>query len=631
MATFVGFGSVSSPNGELTGSITATTIVSFTATPSTVYIGDPVEFTASASSTTGSQLTFTFFYDAYDYPYPTNNTESPYSTHTTSNPGTVTASFTYTRLGNLTAATSYYIVRLFVGDGSNTVAAQVTVNVIRNSAPKFDDFQTTSLLLNPDQVASFNATVSDADDDPVTVTWDFGDGTVAVNETGNAFIGIDVSQSHAWSPDIGPGMGPTLYYSMIVTLEDPYSNTVSATVVVGIRLPYNGLPIVYFDASSNTVDPDVEDEVTFYASARDPEGEALTWTFVVNNSVEDIDVIVSHTDVTSANTTVWNNLTYAFVTPGTYNVRLYVSDALIPYQIAPHNVTKVETVTVVGNAVPSVVDEIAMSDESPTIDTAEGFVIVTFTIHVYDGDGDALTVDWDMDDGVPRMNTSDGGLIIYKFNQDRRFDTTGSFNISATVTDGLEGHDVTKYRLVNVTSNNLPPVVLELNFTYETGDFALPGESIEFTLTFSDPEMDMLEVVWDFGDNTSLEYFNLTEYVDGVVTCRVNHTFHEVGVHNLTISYTDNQIGLLKHQKVKYAQVTVRDLYVAVPDIWTWWDYTSLALVILIPVLFILNLLRIRANKRRFEEKGGLSWEEMKLRESEMSVEEEADFYTEVD
>ncbi|MBE0518400.1 MAG: hypothetical protein IH630_04145 [Thermoplasmata archaeon] len=634
MVAVIDFGHVSSPSEGLTGSIAATTIGSFTATPSTVYVGDPVTFTATASSTTGSQLTFTFFYDAVDIPYPTNNTESPYSTHTTGNPGTVTTSFTYTRLGNLTTPglTSYYIVRLLVGDGSNTVSSLKQINVIENTAPTFVDSLPTSLTLDPDEVADFDINVSDPDDDPVTVTWDFGDGVVAVDETGNALLGIAVSQSHAWSPDIGPGMGPVFYYSMVVTLEDPHSNTVSATVVIGIRLPYNGLPVIYFDASSNNVDPDVEDEVTFYASAKDPEGEALTWTFVVNNSVEDVDVIVSHTDVTPVNTTVWNNLTYAFGNnPGTYNVRLYVSDALIPYQIAPHNVTKPETVTVIGNAVPSVVDQIAMSDESPTIDTAVTFVIVTFTIQAYDGDGDVLTVAWDMDDGVPRTNSSDGGWTTYEFNQDRLFNTTGSFNISATVTDGLEGHDVTKYRLVNVTSNNLPPVVIELNFTYETGDFALVGESVEFTLTLSDPEMDVLEIVWDFGDNTSQVYFNLTEYVDDVVMCRVNHTFNEVGVHNLTITYTDNQIGLLTHQKVKYAQVTVDELYIEVVDVWSWWDYTSLALLLIIPIVFILNLLRIRVNRRRFEEKGGQSWQEMKLRESEMSVEEESDFYTEVD
>ena len=79
MVAIIGFGPVSSTDGELRCSIAATTIDSLTATPSTAYVGETVTFTASASSTTSSQLTFTFFYDAYDYPYPTNNTESPYT------------------------------------------------------------------------------------------------------------------------------------------------------------------------------------------------------------------------------------------------------------------------------------------------------------------------------------------------------------------------------------------------------------------------------------------------------------------------------------------------------------------------------------------------------------------------
>ncbi len=621
-------------DGELRSGISATTINSFTVSPSTAYVGEPVTFTASASSTTGSQLTFTFFYDATDNPYPTNNTESPYTTHTTGNPGTVTTEFTYDRLGNLTfGTTSGYVVRLFVGDGSDTVSLSKTVYVIDNTAPRFEVPLPTTLTLDPDQVAYINITVEDADDDPVTVTWDFGDGAVVVNETGNAELGIDVRQSHAWSPELGPGMGPVLYYYMVVTLEDPYSHTTSRTVEVGIRLPYNGLPTVYFDASTNNVDPEVEDEVTFYTSAKDPEGEALTWTFLVNSSFEDVEetvaTFVSHTDVTPANTTVWNNLTYEFTVPGDYSVRVYVSDALIPYQVSPHNVTKVESVYVVGNAVPGVTDEIAVVG-IPTINTTIGFVILTFTVTVYDSDGDALTGTWDMDEGIIRTNTTDGDRQQHVFAQDRLFNKTGSYNISVTVTDGVDGHDVTRYKLLNVSSNNLPPVAA-LSFSYELGDYAYAGETIEFTLTLSDPEMDALEVVWDFHDNTSLIQFNLTEYVNGSLTCVVNHTFNALGTYNLTIYYTDNQVGLLNHTKEKKATVVVNYLPLKVVEPWDWWDYTSLGLLALIVIVFILNQVRVSMNRRRLEEKGGMSWEEMKLREDEMSTDEETDFYTEVD
>ena len=628
MVAIVGCGSDSFPGGELSGTIAATTIDSFTVSPSTVYVGEEVTFTASASSTTGSQLIFTFFYDAVVPPYPTNNTQSPYSEHITGNPGTVTTTFTYDRLGNLTSAPgSYYVVRLFVNDGAETRNMTRPVYVIENTAPTFVLTLPSTMSLLPDQVVDLSIIVADADNDPVTVTWDFGDGTIAVNSTGNALTGVPVSQTHAWSPDIGPGMGPVLYYSLVVTLEDPYSNTRTTTTSVGIQLPYNGLPVIYLRTSVNLVDP--EEEMTFYANATDPEGEALTWTWVMNNSIEDIEVLISHTDATPPGTKVWNNVTYAFSNPGTYNIRLYVSDALIPYQISPHNVTRSVKVIVVGNSAPSV-NEIAMSDESPSIDTELGYEIVTFTIRAYDGDGDALTVTWDLDDDDPVTNTSTGGLDTYTFRQDRTFTASGTYNISLEVTDGIVGHEVLRYRIVNVTSNNLPPNVIELNFTYETGDFAIPGESIDITLTLSDPEMDVLEVIWDFGDNTSRLYFNLTEYVNGVTTCTLNHTYTEVGVYNITIWYTDNQMGLLTHDKVKYVKVTVDDLYIRVVGGWGWWDYTSLAFLIFIPVALILNVYRLHIQRKRIEEKG-VTLEEMNLRESESAEELEEDFYAEVD
>lgn len=615
--------------GTLGCGMAATTIDSIIANPSTIYVGEEVTFTASASSTTGNPLTFTFFYDSITLPFQ-NNTHSPYSEHVTDNPGTVTTTFIYSSLGNLTSPSgSYFIVRLYVSDGTETKSDTETVFVLENTAPRFDSRLPGSISLLPDESVDLSIIVGDADDDPVTVTWDFGDGIVAVNNTGNALTGIPVSQTHAWSPDIGPGMGPLLYYSLVVTLEDPYGNTRTATTEIAIELPYNGLPSIFLTPSTFSLDPG--EEMTFYANATDPEGEALTWTFVLDNNIEDVDVLVYHTSVTPPGQKVWNNVTYAFENPGTYNVRLYVSDAQIPYQIFPHNVTKTRQVYVVGNAVPSVVDQIAMSDESPSIDTAAGFVDVVFTVQAYDSDGDSLLVTWDLGgDGNPATNTSAGGLVTYIFRQVRTFTTPGIYNISVVVTDGIVGHEVVSYRLATVTSDNLPPVVVELNFTYETGDFAIPGESVEFTLILSDPEMDSLELIWDFGDNTSRRYYNLTDYADGKVTCVLNHTYYEVGAYNITIWYTDNQIGLLTHNKEKYVVVTVGELYVAAEVHWNWWDYVSILLLVMVPVVLILNVRRIQIQRRRIEDEG-ISWEEMKLRESEMFDEQEEDFYTEVD
>ncbi|HIH01491.1 TPA: PKD domain-containing protein [Thermoplasmata archaeon] len=617
-------------DSPLRGHISAVTIDSFTVnggTSATVYIGEEVTFEASAHADSGTQLIFTIFYDAILDLEQTPNPNSPFSVNVTGNPGDIFTTYTYDRLGNLTSfGISYYRVKLSVFDGTNTLNLTRTVYVKENSAPLFELDLEDGYVLDPDEQLNMSIRVLDPDGDSVTVTWDFGDGEVVTNETGPAATGVSVSQTHAWSPDIGPGMGPSLYYYLLVTLEDPYSNTNSKTTVITITLPANGLPVVTFTASTNTIDPEVE--MTFYASATDPEGEALTWTFVFNNTIEDVDTVVSHTDATAPGTTVWNNLTYAFETSGTYKVRLWVSDALIPYQILPHNVTREVSMTVRGNSAPSLTSVISMAPEAPSINTAIGYVNVIFTINAWDADGDVVTLEWDMDDGEdPRINTTSGGLVVYDFKQVRTFTETGIFNITVTATDGIEGHETARYRLATVTSNNLPPSVTSLNFSYESGNFALPNESIEFVMTLSDPELDTLEVVWDFGDNTSLEHFNLTDYVDGTATCVVNHSYSSTGRYNVTIWFTDNQLGLLNHTKVYNAVVSVNVPNIKVVTGWSWWDYTSLVLLGMIPVAFFLNLLRIRKIRRNVE-KQGMTIEEMKLLQSE-TVDEPDDYLDE--
>ena len=626
-ATFWNPGADDSP---LRGHIAAVTIDSFTVnggTSATVYIDEEVTFEASAHADSGSQLVFTIYYDAVLDLEQTPNPNSPLSVNFTGNPGEITTTYVYDRLGNLTSfGVSYYRVKLSVFDGTDTLNVTRTVYVKENSAPLFELDLEDGYVLDPDEQLNMSIRVLDPDGDSVTVTWDFGDGVIETNDTGPAGTAVLVSQTHAWSPDIGPGMGPSLYYYLIVTLEDSYANTNSKTTIITITLPYNGLPEVTLSASVNVIDPEVE--MTFYASATDPEGEALTWTFVFNNTIEDVDVVVSHTGTSAPGETVWNNLTYAFQASGTYKVRLWVSDALIPYQIPPHNVTREVSMTVRGNSPPSLTDVISMAPEAPSINTAMGYVSVTFTINAWDADGDVVTLEWDMDDGEdPRINTTSGGLVVYDFKQVRTFTETGIFNITVTATDGVEDHITARYRVVTVTSNNLPPSVTSLNFSYESGNFALPNESIQFVMTFSDPEMDTLEVVWDFGDNTSLEYFNITEYVDGTATCIVNHSYSSVGRYNVTIWFTDNQLGLLNHTKLYNAVVSVNVPTVKVVTGWSWWDYTSLALLAMIPVVFVLNALRIRGVRRKVEEKG-MTLEEMKLLQSE-TVDEPDDYLDE--
>ncbi len=614
-----GLNSVHSPSGEeLQCGTMAASILSFTASPNRVYVGEEVTFTATATSSGSDSLTFTLYYDAVIDTALTNNTHSPYSVHVTDSPGTVTTTFIYDRLGNLTLGTdTFYVVRLVVSDGSATTDTElISVYVIENRAPTFELTLPAELPdLDPGEEVNLSVRVSDPDGDPLTVTWDFGDGTVVVDTTGPALPGIYVNQTYAWYPVTGPGIGGDVFFSLIVTLEDPYANSKTETSLVTVVLPPNGYPVIGFAASKTVIDP--TEDVTFYANATDPEGEALTWTFVFNNSFEDVLVATYHTDVTLPGAKVWNNVTYTFESPGNYGVRLYVCDGLDPHQSLANNVTKLVSVTVVGNSLPSVVDEIVMSEESPQIDVAVGYSLVTFTIQTYDADGEVITATWDLDDGGdPRVNTSVGGLIIYTFKQERYFNQTGEYNVSVVVSDGIPGHEVVSYREFTVASNNMPPSIDTVDIVYDAGNYAVPGEAVTFSVTLSDPEMDTIEITWDFGDNSSILSFNLTEYVDGNVTCVVNHSYSEVGTYNVTIWYSDNEIfGTLTHERIKMLTVIVDTPFERAVDSWSWWDYTSLIAVLMVPVALVMNLVWTRRRRKRLEAQG-ISLEELELRES---------------
>ena len=607
----------------------AATVLEFSAAPTTVYVGEEVTFTASASSTSSTTLTFTIYYDAVIDTEMTNNTHSPYSEHMTGNPGTVTTTFTYDQLGNLTSGTdTFYVVRLVVSDGSATTDTElISVYVIENRDPTFEMFLEDLPDLDPGEELNLSVKVYDPDGDPLVVTWDFGDGTVVVDTTGPALPGIYVNQTYAWDPVTGPGIGGYIFFSLVITLEDPYANSKAEASLITVVLPPNGYPVIGFAASEKVIDP--TEDVTFYANATDPEGEALTWTFVFNNGFEDVHVATYHTDVTPPGAKVWNNITYTFESPGNYDVRLYVCDGLDPYQSLAHNVTKSVSVTVVGNSLPSVVDEIVMSEESPQIDVAVGYFLVTFTIKTYDADGDVITATWNLDDGGDsKVNVSAGGLITYTFRQERYFNQTGVYNVSVVVSDGILGHEVVSYREFTVASNNMPPSIDTIDITYDAGNYAIPGEAVVFSVTLSDPEMDAIEITWDFGDNSSVISFNLTEYADGNVTCVVNHSYSEVGSYNVTIRYSDNELfGTLTHERTKMLTVIVDTPFERVVDFWSWWDYTSLIAVLMVPVALVINLVWTRRRRKRLEAQG-ISLEELELRES-IQLDEPVDYLEE--
>jgi hypothetical protein len=156
------------------------------------------------------------------------------------------------------------------------------------------------------------------------------------------------------------------------------------------------------------------------------------------------------------------------------------------------------------------------------------------------------------------------------------------------------------------------------DYSLSGGTNARVNETLNFTMVIHDAELDSIEVVIDFGDNSSRLYLNLTEFVNGNLTYIFTHVYSKVGSYSITIWYTDNKIGLFLHNKEFTTSVTIEEPIVVEVRIWDWWDYFTLSLVALAPVLVVLRIAVI-SRRRKSVEAEGMTLEEWKLITSEVA------------
>lgn len=580
-----------------TAAITKSLVIS----PTTARVGEEITFFANASSDMASMLNFTIYYD-YTFANGSLNPYSPVSINVTGNPGAVVTKFTYSEPGNLTGGA--YSVALVVYDGFSTTRSVKAVTILPgNSVPYFAPPLADGYAADIGVPAEFSVTVYDIDNDALTLTWDFGDGTPnVIQETGPAAAGVVCTQTHAWSPSpellYGVGDG-WINYLLVLFLEDDKGANVSTTSIINITLPHNYSPKGALTSSigdSSKVDP--SDVVYFNATAWDVEGEPLIWTFLFSNGTELIRTEVCHTDLTAPNTVLYVNLTHTFSATGNYSVTLYLTDVSAPEDeiealvilrdgyFDSHNVT-ISTLSFssIANRIPSVLADISVSPQDVYFDEDSNSAIVSFRIQASDADGDVLTAVWDFGDGSEqRTNTSYGSPgPVYTFIQLHVFNITGPFNVSVIVTDGRPGHEVLRYKRVNVTSNNSAPEVKDFQVLLSNSSYAAPGSVVQFILVIFDLERDPVTIIWNFGDGSALYWTNITAYdATGNATCYANHTYTTVGKYNVWINFTDNVFGRDGyHNETWTGFVTVSLASSIVVRVWDWWDYTSLSLFII--------------------------------------------------
>jgi PKD repeat protein len=170
-------------------------VASFTASPTTVYLGEVITFDATDSFDPDGYIT-SYFWDFGDG---TNATD------------VILVSHNYTDNGD-------YVVTLTVTDNDNKTDSVIHTVTVLNMLPT-PSFTASPLTVNTNETVYFNASGSYDPDGTIDIYfWDFGDGT---NATGV------ISVTHAY---VDPGT-----YTVMLTVTDNDNKTASATAIVEVQ------------------------------------------------------------------------------------------------------------------------------------------------------------------------------------------------------------------------------------------------------------------------------------------------------------------------------------------------------------------------------------------------------------
>ncbi|MCW4016794.1 MAG: PKD domain-containing protein [Candidatus Bathyarchaeota archaeon] len=236
----------------------------FTASPSTVYTDEVVEFDASASKDPDGSIT------SYVWDFGDGNVGSE-----------VTATHSYVEDGE-------YVVTLTVTDNKGASDSTTASIVVKNRAP-VADVTASATVIDTQETLTFDASQSyDSDGTIVAYAWNFGDGTTATG----------VSATHSY-PDNGS-------YTVTLTVTDNDGAIDTATITNTIR---NQAPVAAFTESNEIVN--VNEAITFDAAdSYDLDGTIVTYSW----------------DFGDGNTATGVSVSHAYADDGSYVVTLTVTD-----------------------------------------------------------------------------------------------------------------------------------------------------------------------------------------------------------------------------------------------------------------------------------------------------------------
>jgi PKD repeat protein len=461
--------------------------------------------------------------------------------------------------GETATGTDSHITHTFAKNGDYTVTATVTDQdgastnstlevEVNNLAPVITEL-TGDTEISEGDLASFSATATDAGNDELTYSWNFGDDTDPVT-------GRDATHTFTDNGD----------YTVELTVTDSDGATVIQTLDVAVN---NVAPSI-IDLTGDT-EIDEGDTATFSAAATDAGNDTLTYTWNLEDGTQisgtdvtiskrffedgeyDLNLTVTDEDGASATRTLTitvNNVApivdavedqtsnegnavkfnASFNDPGILDTHTIewnfgdgntLTDTLTPTHVYTDNGEYDVSLTVTDDAGASTTStlKVTVNNAAPTITKIEGDTeieegdIATFSATATDPGNDTLTYTWNLEDGTQISGTD---VTISK-----RFFEDGEYDLNLTVTDD---DGATTTQTVTITVNNVAPTVEAGN-----NQTVYVGESVSFNGTFNDPgSLDTHTISWNFGDNTNSNGIN-----------NPTHTYTESGTYTVTYSVTD--------------------------------------------------------------------------------------------
>ena len=451
--------------------------------------------------------------------------------------------------------------------GNGRVNALTAVTTISEPSPNHPPVANTGGPYSgtEDVTISFDGSgSSDPDGDPLTYSWDFGDGTsgsgvnplYSYSSGGTFTVSLTVSDGRGGSnsdtttatitevndqPTANAGLDQSVNEGDTVTLDGTASSDPDGTITTYTWTQTAGTLV--------TLDTTIPAQPTFTASSVGPTGETLTFSLVVtddggadsaadtvNINVADINLIPTANAGLDQNGNEGDSFTFdgsgssdpdgsivsydwdfgdGSTGTGITTVHVYADNGIY---IVTLIVTDNIGATATDAAIISVSNVAPVANANGPYSGNEGS-LVTFSGSVTDpGTKDTHTFAWDFGDS----STGTGKTITHVFSDN------GLYTITLTVTDkdGGTGSTTTTADILNV------PPTANVGGPY-TGTAGFP---ITFSGSATDPGVDVLTYEWDF------EYDGITFTVDvsGADLSSPSHTYSTDGTNTVALRVTDD-------------------------------------------------------------------------------------------